>query len=151
MVKYSRNKKNKNKPKYSRKASNTKYSRKASKPKEASLPSRNKRNRRKYSVRRKTPRNFNPPIVVSTPAASSVMSSISEPWSDNIPMNASSPEILNSGLTDAASIVSNEVGVIFGDENNNSLHDSDLHVNAPLNLSDLRTPSNKTTVEESDL
>ena len=110
--------------------------------------SRNKRNRvkkhkNKYSIRRRTPRNFNPPIVVSTPPAA--VSSISAPWSDNIPINDNSPEILNSGLTN---IESNEDGVIFGEENDNSLHDSDLHVTTPLNLSDLNaTPSNKTTVE----
>ena len=139
------------KPKYSRRASKYKYSRRAFKSKafkpKAFKPkySRNKRHRKKYSVRRITPRNFNPPIVVSTPPASSVVSSISAPWSDNIPMNVSSPEILNSGLTN---IESNEDGVIFGEENDNSLHDSDLHVTTPLNLSDLNaTPSNKTTVE----
>jgi len=145
MGKYSRNKKHlnkKNKPKYSRKAFKPKYSRRAYNPKAfASLPS----HRMKYSVRRRrTPRNFNPPIVVSTPP---VVSSISAPWSDNIPMNVSSPEILNSGFTD---VESNEDGVIFDDENINSLHLSDLNVDNPLNLSDLRTPSNKTTVE-SDL
>ena len=136
---------------YSRKSFKPKYSRKALKPKalkhKSSLPSRNKRNHRKYSGRRfksKTPRNFNPPIVVSTPPSSSVMSSISAPWSDNIPMNVSSPEILNSGLTDAASLVSND-DVGFGDENNNSLHLSEL--DNSLHLSALRTPSNKTTVE----
>jgi len=151
MGKHSLNKKHlnkKNKSKHSRRAFKSKYSRKAFKPKAlTSLPSRNKRHRRKYSVRRRrTPRNFNPPIVISTPPAA--VSSISAPWSDNIPMNISSPEILNSGLTD---VESNEDGVIFGDENNNILHDSDLNVDTPLNLSDLRTPSNKTTVEESDL
>ena len=150
------------KPKYSRRASKYKYSRKAFKPKysrrafkskafkpKAFKPkySRNKRHRKKYSVRRITPRNFNPPIVVSTPPASSVVSSISAPWSDNIPMNVSSPEILNSGLTD---VESNEDGVIFDDENISSLHLSDLNVDNSLHLSALRTPSNKTTVE-SDL
>lgn len=150
MVKYSRRA---FKPKYShnpsRKAFKHKYSRKpkAFKPKhKASLPkySRNKRNRRKYSVRI---RNFNPPIIVSTPPAA--VSSISAPWSDDSPVNIGSPQILNSGLTDIASMVSND-GVIFGDENNNSFHLSELENS--LNLSDLNmTASDKTSRDDSDV
>lgn len=149
--KYSRNPSRRaSKYKYSRKAFKPKYSRRAFKSKafkpKAFKPkySRNKRHRKKYSVRRITPRNFNPPIIVSTPPAA--LSSISAPWSDDSPANVGSPQILNSGLTDVASMMSNEDGVIFDDENDNSLHLSDLNV---LDLN--ATASDKTSGDDSDV